>query len=81
MVVITSPSPPPAPPQELVPPPPQGGPTTWQPGHWRYTGDRNDQWAWVGGSYVAAPADRNTWVVGQWQHQANGWVWLEGHWQ
>ena len=54
---------------------------TWQPGHWRLTGDRSDQWAWVGGKYVTPPPGQPTWAVGQWQHQGNSWVWVEGHWQ
>lgn len=80
-VMPVSPGPPPAPMSELVPPPPVSSqPTVWQPGHWRYSGIAGNPWSWVSGQYVALPPGASAWVPGQWQQQAGGWVWREGHW-
>jgi hypothetical protein len=80
-VVAVAPMATPPPEAELVPPPPVSSvPTVWQPGHWRYTGDPVEQWAWQPGQYVAMPTGAHTWVPGQWQAQNGSFVWQEGHW-
>jgi hypothetical protein len=80
--VSTSPLPPPPSPSELVPPPPPGSSDlNWQPGHWRWTGNGDHPWLWVSGGYVQRPPDHTQWVVGQWQPVADGWTWVEGHWE
>jgi len=77
----TAPTRPPAVHAELVPPPPGGGPVVWQPGHWDYTGDAGNRWAWHDGHYVPPPPGETTWVPGRWSHASNGsWVWIDGHW-
>jgi hypothetical protein len=79
---MIAPAPPPPGHSELVPPPPQGsGNVAWQPGHWRYTGDAGNPWAWQSGVYVAVPPGQSVWTPGRWEPQpAGGWVWVEGHW-
>jgi hypothetical protein len=80
-VVPAAPTPPPPPMAELVPPPPpSSSPTVWQPGHWRFTGLSGNGWEWKAGQYVGVPPGARAWVPGQWQQQATGWVWREGHW-
>jgi hypothetical protein len=44
---------PPAP-DERIPPPP-GGPVTWLPGSWRWSGIAGAEWQWQRGRYVAWP--------------------------
>jgi hypothetical protein len=81
MIVPSAPMPPPPPMSELVPPPPPSAtPTVWQPGHWQYNGVTGNGWNWQGGKYVGVPPGATAWVPGQWQQQASGWVWREGHW-
>ena len=79
---IMVPNAPPPAQAELVPPPPQGsGSVAWQPGHWRFTGEIANQWAWVPGHYVPVPPGQSVWVPGRWiQQPSGGWVWSEGHW-
>jgi hypothetical protein len=80
-VVPTAPMPPPPPMPELVPPPPPSAtPTVWQPGHWKYSGIAGNSWTWQQGQYVTVPSGATAWVPGQWQQQAGGWVWRDGHW-
>ena len=80
-VVPAAPMPPPPPISELVPPPPPGaGPTVWQPGHWQYTGLSGNPWSWQKGQYVGVPPGAAAWGPGQWQQQAGGWGWRDGHW-
>jgi hypothetical protein len=80
-VVSSAPTPPPPPMSELVPPPPPSAvPMVWQPGHWQYNGVSGNGWNWQAGQYVAVPQGATAWVPGQWQQQATGWVWREGHW-
>jgi len=80
-LAMVSPQAPPPAPAELVPPPPSDRPVTWLPGHWRWTGNQGAEWQWEPGRYVARPAGRSGWAVGQWQPASNGWIWIEGHWQ
>ncbi len=90
-VVVTTSSPPPQafvvpgpPPQAVVefkpPPMPGSTDTTWQPGHWRWSGMNGATWEWVSGRYVTPPSGQNYWVPGQWVQANGGWTWVEGHW-
>jgi hypothetical protein len=80
--VTAAPGPPPLPHSELVPPPPQGaGPVVWQPGHWLYTDNPANPWAWQPGQYVPPPPGQTTWIPGHWLQQPSGaWTWIDGHW-
>ena len=80
--VVVVPGPPPQAVVEFKPPPaPGSSATTWQPGHWRWSGMNGATWEWVSGQYVAPPVGENYWVPGQWVQQASGgWSWVEGHW-
>jgi WXXGXW repeat (2 copies) len=68
---------PPNPIVETVPPPP-GRYYVWDPGHWRWNGNR---YVWVRGHYVHNPHHGGAWVPGHWVSRPGGWVWIEGHWR
>lgn len=50
----------------------------WIAGHWMW---REPEFVWMSGRWdVPAPGFRR-WERGRWQHDRNGWFWLEGHWR
>ena len=76
---IYIPGPPPAEVVEMQPPPPDRRPIWhWQRGHWRWDGR---QYAWFPGHWVERPPHMSEWIAPHWEHHANGWFMVEGHWR
>jgi hypothetical protein len=72
--------PPPYAPGQAVPPPPPGPQAAymvWQPGRWRWNGNR---YVWINGHYARAPRAHAVWVDGHWVARHGRWVWVPGHW-
>jgi hypothetical protein len=70
---------PPPPRVEVIPalPPERIEREFWQPGYWRWSGNRH---VWVEGHYVVRPRPAAVWVPGRWERRPNGWLFIEGHW-
>jgi hypothetical protein len=50
---------------------------TWQPGEYRWTGNR---YTWEGGSWVRRPAPEARWKAGVWLPRTYGWTYVPGYW-
>lgn len=74
-VIIRTPPPPER--AETAPPPPSPD-HVWDPGHWRWDGQR---YVWVPGHYVHNPHHYGRWIPGHWVERHGGWYWVEGHWR
>ncbi|SRR5579883_554401 len=58
--------------------PPRPGPEyVWQPGYYRYDGNRH---IWVDGRWEMPPHHGAHWVAHHWVKRNGGWVLVEGHW-
>jgi hypothetical protein len=59
-------------------PGPRPGPAYfWDPGHWRWNGNR---YVWIRGHYVLRTRTAARWVPGHWVQGPRGWYWIEGRW-
>ena len=77
-VVVTQPENPPPQQAEVMPAPP--GPLdlwVWIPGCWEW----RDHWVWERGRWAPRPHPHAIWVTGYWDHQEQGYVWVDGHWR
>jgi hypothetical protein len=70
------------PPSPLAEQPPESKPpgddVVWVSGYWKWD-TRQDNWMWVGGVWVHAPAGQH-WVAGYWSMATDGWRWVPGFW-
>ena len=70
-----------APPELLLyaqPPLPEAG-EIWTPGYWAWNPDYNDYY-WVPGTWVMAPAAGLLWTPGYWAFGEGGYFWHDGYW-
>jgi hypothetical protein len=72
-IVVGPVGPPPPPRVEVLPPPRRG--FVWDPGHWRWVGNR---YAWIGGHW--RPMRGGRWAPGHWVQRGPNWMWAEGRW-
>ena len=50
----------------------------WVGGHWAW---RENDYAWLPGSWVIPASSFTTWVPGHWTHDGHGWYWIDGRWR
>jgi hypothetical protein len=71
------PGPPPAEIRETVVASPGPG-YVWIRGHHQWDGGR---YLWVAGRWEQPPHRHAKWKSGRWQHNHQGWYWIEGRWR
>src|SRR5215471_18092219 len=60
------------------PVPPPGPNFVWTPGYYRWDGaDYN----WQRGRWVRPPRHGERWVPSRWDHNRNGWYFVDGRWR
>lgn len=68
---------PPTPPVEVIVAGP-GPRYAWRPGYFRWD---SRAYIWEPGAWITIAPGYREWVSGQWEHDARGWYWVEGHWR
>ena len=50
----------------------------WIGGHWLW---RESDFVWIGGRWEEPRAGFREWAPHRWEHDRNGWYFVEGHWR
>ncbi|MGH7617883.1 MAG: YXWGXW repeat-containing protein [Gemmatimonadaceae bacterium] len=50
----------------------------WVKGHWAW---RRDDYEWIGGHWAIPERGFREWEPGRWEHDRNGWFFIEGRWR